>query len=376
MDGLDAVREIVRLCAMHKSVVSAKDSEGGPPEAMLRSLKRKSTEEEVDAGRAEEIQKERHEAWKQATMVRRKCATVGHCRYTTKAHLHKYFEKCTSVFKFTGKVGEQHRVFVFSAESFAEHSRSPWKTPVEWCEAASRAIEFMLAHSGPSDVLLCCDGRSRACRAKIESMLEPARHLSEIWIVYKPTPRLGRKVTFGSDNRETALVSLPVARTLLPTKQRDEYTGAGEESTHDSTYTGVETVPWIAQPCISTDDKAKIVGFTLSLPNAKFYDSACGQPLFWAERKTVKFWRRLLEDLDAKAVCDLSPGSGACARACMDMGIAYTGIARAPEHCSWLQNVLDRHALRSITTNESPLFEQNLAAAIKEHFGDVLDQML
>ena len=45
------------------------------------------------------------------------------------------------------------------------------------------------------------------------------------------------------------------------------------------------------------------------------------------------------------------------------------------EHCSWLQNVLDRHALRSITTNESPLFEQHLAAAIKEHFGDVLDQL-
>ena len=140
----------------------------------------------------------------------------------------------------------------------------------------------MLAHSGPSDVLLFCDGRSRACRAKLESLVLSARHLSEIWIVYKPTPRLGRKVTFASDNRETAFVSLPVARTLLPTKQRAEFTGAGEASTHDSTYTGVDTVPWSA---------------------------------------------------------------------------------------------LDRHALQTITTNGSPLFEQHLAAAITEHFKDVLDQL-
>ena len=73
----------------------------------------------------------------------------------------------------------------------------------------------MLAHSGPTDVLLICDGRSRTCHSELESLLESARHLSEIWVVYTPTPRLGRKVKFGSDNRETALVSLLVARTLL-----------------------------------------------------------------------------------------------------------------------------------------------------------------
>ena len=301
--------------------------------------------------------------------------TVGHCRYTNKAQLHIYFEKCAPVFKFIGKAGEQHRVFVFSADSFAEHLRNPWNSPVEWFEAADCAIEFMLAHSGPSDVLLFCDGRSRACRAKLESLVLSARHMSEIWIVYKPTPRLGRKVTFASDNRETAFVSLPVARTLLPAKQRAEFTGTGEAPTHDSTYTGVDTVPWSALPCISAEDKENIVGFRPTLPYAKFYDAACGQPLFWAERKTVKFWYRLLEDLDAKAVCDLTPGSGMCARACMDLGISYTGITRSPEHGSWLQNVVDRHALQTITTNGSPLFEQHLAAAITEHFKDVLDQL-
>ena len=53
-----------------------------------------------------------------------------------------------------------------------------------------------------------------------QSWLESARDLSEIWIAYKPTPRLGKKVPFASDNRETAFVSLPAAPTLLPTKQR------------------------------------------------------------------------------------------------------------------------------------------------------------
>jgi hypothetical protein len=38
----------------------------------------------------------------------------------------------------------------------------------------------MLAHSGPTDVLLICDGRSRTCHSELESLLESARHLSEI----------------------------------------------------------------------------------------------------------------------------------------------------------------------------------------------------
>ena len=375
-EGSDALRELIRLLSVHKTVVSAKDCEGGPPEASGRVLKRyKSEAEEESDSRAEEIKRERSEAWKHATIVRRKHATVGHCRWTNSPQLHRYFEKCPSVFKFNGKVGEQHRVFVFSAECFSEAQKTPWSSPVEWSEAADSAIDFMCAHSGAADVLLFCDGRSRSCRTKLESLISGARHVSELWIVYTPTPRLGRKVTFGSDNRETAFVSLPVSRTQLSTKQRKEYTAAGELSTHDATYTGVQTVPWCGLPCIAVEDKAKIMGFEPQVPNAKFYDASCGQPLFWQERKTVKFGRRLLEDLDAKVVCDLSPGSGTCARACMDMGISYTGITRAPEHCSWLQNVLDRHALQTITTTGSPLFEQDLAAAIREHFQDLLDQL-
>jgi hypothetical protein len=41
VDGLDAVGELVRLLSMHKAVVPAKDSEGWPPEVVLRSQPRK-----------------------------------------------------------------------------------------------------------------------------------------------------------------------------------------------------------------------------------------------------------------------------------------------------------------------------------------------
>jgi len=71
--------------------------------------------------------------------------------------------------------------------------------------------------------------------------------------VYPPTPRLGRKVIFGSDNREGAVVFLFVAPARLPTAY---YNGAVEEFTYDATYT-------------SRADKAKIVGFEPQVPNAK-----------------------------------------------------------------------------------------------------------
>jgi hypothetical protein len=117
------------------------------------------------------------------------------------------------------------------------------------------------------------------------------------------------------------------------------------------------------------------MGRVCQVPRKAIYDTTCGQPLFWAERKSKKFWGQFLFDLDAKAVIDMTPGSGACARGCMDMGINYTCIVRSPEHGSWLQNVLDRHCLQNICETGQPLFEQDLATCVKDHFQDVLDQL-
>ena len=105
------------------------------------------------------------------------------------------------------------------------------------------ALAFMCSQTAANDVLLACDGRSRACRSKLEKTMEPFRNLNELLVVYSPTPRLGRRVSFASDNREVILISLPMNRTQLPTHERNSFNKLGEGSTHDSAYMGVPPAP-------------------------------------------------------------------------------------------------------------------------------------
>ena len=57
----------------------------------------------------------------------------------------------------------------------------------------------------------------------------------------------------------------------------------------------------------------------------------------------------------------------------MDLGLQYACMTRSQEHSSWLQNILDRHALRSICNAGSALFQQDLSECIKANFKDILD---
>lgn len=312
--------------------------------------------------------------------MRKKFATVGHAKISTKAQAQSFFEKCGPVYQFVGKAGHAHRVFVFSADTFYEAGPlaapqgKPWCTPPVWSATADPLLEFMLSQTGPSDILVLCDGRSKACRRKLDDYAEKARNVNEVWVIYKPTPRLGRSVSFASENREMLWVSLPVNRTLISCKPRSEYTCTGESSTHDSTYSGVEPMPWPAMPLISAADKEKVHGVAPAAPRGKVFDTSMGHPLFWQERKTPKFWMQLLVDLDAKAVFDLTP-SGSLGRACLEKGILYTALAKNAEHNSWLQNLFDRHAMGIITTTGTTLYEQDLAQCVTDHFQDVLDQL-
>ena len=460
VDTLQGLKELTAQLQIHKSVVRVNATD--PPPASTRTLKRYGTEEGADNdGRDAEIQRERVDAWKQAQAVRRKLVTISACKYATKQHLDTHFEK-SAAYKFNGKAAESHRVFVFSAEMLHEAQDQPWANAAEWVPSASVAVEWIMNQQGNSDVLLFMDGRSKACRKKLESLTANARHASEVWIVFKSSPRLGRKKSWASDNRETAIISWPVNRSHIPVKQREggEFAGAGEETTHEVTYTGVQPVPWHALPCLPTADKGIIFGHEPQVANAPpssltprvlaaffcccsivhprrtprsgrlspdtrvahaavrvsspasnlnsfshpcfgpncrragdkrsvvvgqrvgrqvprqgVYDTSGGQPLFWGERKSPALWARMLTDLDAKSVVDLTPGSGACARACLTLGVPYLGLVRSAEHASWLQNVMDRQALKSIVESGSPLFEQDLSALLKEHFQDVLDQL-
>ena len=111
----------------------------------------------------------------------------------------------------------------------------------------------------------------------------------------------------------------------------------------------------ISWRCGGHENKGNILGFQVKKPRVQFFDTALGQPLFWAERKSVAFWKSIFADLNVGTVVDTTPGSGTAATAALQMGISYVGIARNSLHANFLSNVLDRHALHMMRTTGSAL---------------------
>ena len=56
----------------------------------------------------------------------------------------------------------------------------------------------------------------------------------------------------------------------------------------------------------------------------------------------------------------------------MQRGIHYVGVCANAKHQAWLQNVVDRAALKQIMTQQMPLYDASLAAQIKEYFMDIV----
>ena len=210
--------------------------------------------------------------------------------------------------------------------------------------------------------------------------MAPRRHVIESWLIYSGDSKVnqGRKVTFGADNREVIMISLPCPRTSLTVKERAQFNACGEATTRWGTYTGVQPMSLRQMLKVSADDKTAILGIPpaeLASPPARLEDALSGAlPLFWRERKPHGFWRQLLLDLDIKAVCDMTPGSGTLAASCLQEGVAYFGITRSAAHGSYMQNKLDRDALAIITIQGSALYEADMAEHIKEHFADIVEE--
>ncbi len=370
------LRDVSRQLGIHKHTVSVMGG-GAPPPASGRALQRALSnggcdDGDTDASRAKEVEHERQEVWRQAQAARRRYAAVGVAKYKSAAELQRWLEKQTAAHEYAGKAGEAHRIFVFSADTYGSEGSEPWvKTnPTKDLDVV---LKFMTSQTGPADVLLSFDGRNLANRKAMTPIMEQARHLSELWVVYDPTKRLGRRVAWASDSRETAWISLPVPRTAIPTKERSNLPAKWADSTHASFYSGVPQAPWESLPLISEADKEKVLGDAPAKPTAKIFDTERGMPLYWAERKPVLFWEDILFCLDGHMVIDLSPGSGSAGRACLRLGMQYVAACRTEAHASWLANVLDREACELVTTTQSPLFEQTLANLVKTHFADVLE---
>ena len=173
--GLGPLREISRMINSHLTVVAVAADPDAPP-GDGRSLQRHVSDGGADPEATEERRKERAKAWRQARESRRKIAHLGHCRMTTAKELQAYFET-TPVYRFQGRPGEMHRVFIFSAELSAEAEHTPWAAPAELAPHAEACFAFMKNQAAPSDVVLLCDGRSIMCRRSCENATKDLRHV-------------------------------------------------------------------------------------------------------------------------------------------------------------------------------------------------------
>ena len=100
-----------------------------------------------------------------------------------------------------------------------------------------------------------------------------------------------------------------------------------------------------------------------------------GHPFSWMEKKPIAWYTTFLKEVSAGLVIDLTPGSGALARACLDAGVEYVGITRTPLHASWLINIMNRAAVESTTRSGSALYEQDLSTCLRDLFNELIDEL-
>ena len=375
--GIPEWTEMARQLSLHGSV--SIDSSKPPSAARSRVLAR-SLSNASDEAKEEQKQKEseRDKVWVAATSSRRKLVNFMSPRSSWKARDLDAAYEASPAFKWEGKPAEKHRVFLFSADLIDE-SGNCWAKTMQWPAAlGEECVKFMQSKKGNCDLLVFCDGRSRSSRQALERLNENTRHLIDLWATYTASTRLGRRIAWGSDNKEMIFISFPVPRVQMPVKPRKDTTcggAAGETTTHDATYSGVAPMSWASMTLVTDADKEKILGVTagtIKKPRAKVFDTSFGQPLLWAERKTIAFWQTLFEDVDAGMIIDCSPGSGTAARAALLANIPYFGLARNEHHASFLCNVADRQALMMMRIAGSPLHHQDMAECISAHFSHSL----
>lgn len=230
-------------------------------------------------------------------------------------------------------MNEQYRLFVCAADLLAENVKDPWQTQsrppdTEW----TAAVDFIKQQNGPHDVQAAFDGRMRACRVLADQHL--GNDNQEIFLTYTGELRRAcrtRRTVLSASTCEVGLVRLPGDRANWKLKKRGgDHNACGESWTCSTTYSGVVFRSTHELPMITPETKAKIFSrTTTALPEKWTKDRGTAEPLLWMETKPVSFWGSLLDDLNIKAVFDVSPGSGALAVACLGRGLLYHGLCLA-----------------------------------------------
>ena len=61
--------------------------------------------------------------------------------------------------------------------------------------------------------------------------------------------------------------------------------------------------------------------------------------------------------------------------AALNLRVQYVGVATDDRHKSWLRNIIDRAAVRSIAESGSAIYHEELSVHIAEHLADVLEEL-
>ena len=342
----------------------------------VRSLKRIASE--PDEAEAAAASNERAQVWDKAREVRKKLVSLQLMKQVTKAKIEGVVTKMSP-----SKLGDGHRLFVWSADMVSEAGPRPWKEEAVPKQPEYEAIlDFMSNLKGPGDFAMCFDGRMRAVRRSIEGTLcsggkSPPDELFVFYAMDGENSGLN-KIFMGAKLHEVGFVLLPCTRQRLTVlKRQDKFLPTGADSTHCPMFANVPLPAATSFPRMSTREKATIfpagcVGEPALSPHPVKWDYG-GVPLFWRESKSSDLWEAVIDMFNVKVIVDFTPGSGALARAAMSRGLRYTGFVSDAKHLSWLQNTLDAAALRFIAKKGEHLYVADVAEMIAEHYQDLLE---
>ena len=346
------------------------------PKPTLRELVRRTSE----GNDPEAAAIERQDLWKRAVAQRKKMAVLHKVENMKKKESYNaIFEKFpASVKDFEGKTGVEHRVFVLSCDLLNQKGPTPWLTASPPDDTVLDSVLEFLREVGckSNDVLMVWDGCQRKARRSLEDSIGSMPAAAEVFITYTTSWNawVKKKYVLGSENKECGYIRFPQTRTKQGVKKRSSGNAAGEATSHWTTITGLAPPPRLNLPRISPADKLKIFSEPpAALPTKWTKCVASGVPMFWGETKSIATWDLLLNEVCAKVVVDLSPGSGSLASACLSQGLVYHGIVGHASHMGWLMNVLDRESLQHISRAGHPLYQEDLATHLKDLFGELME---
>ena len=278
-----------------------------------------------------------------------------------------------------GQKESEMRAFIFGADTFDYRKQGSARPGVEWTDEMSHLFKWLAPHKDNNTMVMCFDGRSKACRRKLDDWVcenyPDEGKQAELWVTYAgltagTDPREPkRKLAFSDKCCESVLVGLPVPKTVLKAKPRPCFTACGEVSTHSQTYSAVPKRSVDSLPRLQKEEKKAMIGEQVEDLNSGLTEAATrGHALFWNEVRSVGLLSQMLSDFGIHHVMDLSPSSGALAAAAALNHVTYDGFCFNDSHKQWLEGIMDRVMLKVLTDKDVPNHDHGFSEDIKKYF--------